>query len=127
MRIYRQVVKFDGSESKRPKFVHQPPMTEMPYVVHDWTRKQKHLARMLRGDFLQKRSPLLQGQIVDALDGYDDIVAIERGLQKISTLKSGIWQVQRFRAGNRHIAYVNTDYRSCFAKHCLGQMAFATT
>src|SRR5439155_24826459 len=46
---------------------------------------------------------------------------------KISAFKSGIWQVQRFRASDRYIAYVDANHGSCFVISCLGQVAFTTT
>ena len=52
-------------------------MTEVPSVVHNWTRKQKYFAGVFVGNFLQKRSLLLQGQIVDAFEGCDHVITLE--------------------------------------------------
>jgi hypothetical protein len=48
-------------------------------------------------------------------------------LQEIGAFKPGIWQVSRFGASNRDIAYVDANDGSCFPENCLGQVAFATT
>ena len=52
-------------------------MTEVSSVVHNWTREQKYLARVFFGNFLQKNSLLLKGQIVDAFEGRDHVVTFE--------------------------------------------------
>ena len=77
MPINGQVIRFDESEPKGRDLVHQSLMTEVSSVVYNWTRKQKQFATVFLGNFLQKHSPLLQGQIVNAFDGRDDIVTLE--------------------------------------------------
>ena len=73
----RQVIKFEGSEPQSPELEHQSLMTEVPSVVDDWTRKQKYFAGVFLGNFLQKHSLLLEGQIVDAFEGRDHVVILE--------------------------------------------------
>ena len=55
-------------------------MTKVSSVVYNWTRKQKYFVRVFFGNFLKKRSLLRQGQIVDAFDGCDHVVTLERRL-----------------------------------------------
>ena len=52
-------------------------MTEVSSVVDDWTREQKYFVRVFLGNFLQERSLLLKGQIVDAFEGRDHVVPLE--------------------------------------------------
>ena len=70
-------MKFKGGESQSRELEHQSLMTEMSSVVDDWTRKQKYFAGVFLGNILQKRSLLLEGQIVDAFEGCDHVVAFE--------------------------------------------------
>ena len=77
MPIKGQVIKSEGSEPQRLELVHQSPVTKVSRVVHNRTRKQKYLASVFLGNFLQERSPLRQGQIVDAFDGGDHVIILE--------------------------------------------------
>jgi hypothetical protein len=52
-------------------------MTEVSSVVDDWTRNKNHFVGVFPGNFLQKDSLLLEGQIVDALEGCDHVVPLE--------------------------------------------------
>src|SRR2546423_15473540 len=75
--IDRQVMKFDDGESNSLEFQHQSPVTEIPLIIDDWTRNQKHLAGVFPGNLLQKCSLLLVGQKIDAFDGCYYVVTPE--------------------------------------------------
>ena len=77
MPINRQVIKSEGSEPESRELVHQSLVTKVSRVVHNRTRKQKYLASVFLGNFLQERSPLRQGQIVDTFDGGDHVITLE--------------------------------------------------
>ena len=77
MPIKGQIIKFKGSEPQSRELEHQSLMTEVSSVVDDWTRKQKYFAGVFLGNFLQKHSLLLEGQIVDAFEGCDHVATHE--------------------------------------------------
>ena len=77
MPIKGQIVKFKGSEPHGLELDHQSLMTEVSSVVDDWTRNKKYFVGVFLSNFLQKESLLLEGQIVDALEGCDHVVPLE--------------------------------------------------
>ena len=77
MPIEGQVIKSERSKPQSLELVHQSLVTKVSRVVHNRPRKQKYLASVFLGNFLQERSPLRQGEIVDAFDGGDHVIILK--------------------------------------------------